>query len=100
LNGRFTLARLRQKDPRKPEAWFLIKGHDEAARAGAGAPVLEQIPLVTSRKPRKSKDQPPAPGAVRGKPPEDQAPQLCKLVESPPEDAGWVSEIKFDGYRL
>ena len=26
-------------------------------------------------------------------------PQLCKLVERPPATAGWVHEIKFDGYR-
>ncbi len=32
LNGRFTLARLKRHDPRKQEAWFLIKGHDEHAR--------------------------------------------------------------------
>ncbi|MBV8359775.1 MAG: DNA ligase D [Deltaproteobacteria bacterium] len=28
------------------------------------------------------------------------APQLCKLVERPPSEAGWVHEIKFDGYRI
>ena len=27
-------------------------------------------------------------------------PQLCRLVEQPPEGAGWVHEIKLDGYRL
>ena len=27
-------------------------------------------------------------------------PQLCRLVETPPEAAGWVHEIKLDGYRL
>jgi bifunctional non-homologous end joining protein LigD len=100
LNGRFTLVRLHQRDPRKQEAWFLIKGHDDAARAGASAPVLEQIPLAQPGKTRQAKARPPARGAVRGRPPDDQAPQLCKLEESPPEDGGWVNEIKFDGYRL
>ena len=28
------------------------------------------------------------------------APQLCKLVERPPAEGGWVHEIKFDGYRM
>ena len=33
--------------------------------------------------------------------PAKQAPQLCSLVDRAPDDAdGWVSEIKFDGYRL
>jgi bifunctional non-homologous end joining protein LigD len=32
--------------------------------------------------------------------PEFVEPQLCKLVPQPPEESGWVHEIKFDGYRL
>ena len=27
-------------------------------------------------------------------------PQLCHLVDRPPTEAGWVHEIKFDGYRV
>lgn len=33
-------------------------------------------------------------------PPDFVPPQLCRLVERPPPGAGWVHEIKFDGYRL
>src|ERR1700692_2013489 len=43
---------------------------------------------------------PPAPGAIAGELPTAQAPQLCQLVTKPPESADWLSEIKFDGYRL
>jgi bifunctional non-homologous end joining protein LigD len=32
--------------------------------------------------------------------PEFIAPELCKLVDRPPSGAGWVHEIKFDGYRI
>ena len=28
------------------------------------------------------------------------APQLCRLVDTPPSGAGWVHELKLDGYRL
>jgi bifunctional non-homologous end joining protein LigD len=28
------------------------------------------------------------------------APQLCKLVDRPPQGEGWAHEIKFDGYRI
>jgi len=28
------------------------------------------------------------------------APQLCTRVERPPNEPGWVHEIKFDGYRI
>src|SRR5262249_31653159 len=27
-------------------------------------------------------------------------PELCKLAERPPSGAGWVHEVKFDGYRI
>jgi len=27
-------------------------------------------------------------------------PQLCRLVDQPPSGAGWVHEVKFDGYRM
>jgi bifunctional non-homologous end joining protein LigD len=40
------------------------------------------------------------PGAVRGKLPETQAPQLASVAENPPDAGDWLTEIKFDGYRL
>jgi bifunctional non-homologous end joining protein LigD len=105
LSGRFTLARLSRRDPRKQDAWFLIKGHDEAAREGVDATALEQmIPLPPADQERETttqgSDTPPAAGAIRGTPPETQAPQLCSIAEEPPEGEDWVSEIKLDGYRL
>jgi bifunctional non-homologous end joining protein LigD len=44
--------------------------------------------------------RPPLEGAVRGSPPPDQAPQLCRLAQQAPDGDAWISEIKFDGYRL
>jgi bifunctional non-homologous end joining protein LigD len=32
--------------------------------------------------------------------PEFIAPEVCKLNERPPSGAGWVHEVKFDGYRI
>lgn len=50
LSGRFTLARLKQRDPRNQEAWFLIKGHDEYAREDIGASEIEhEIPKMKGR---------------------------------------------------
>jgi bifunctional non-homologous end joining protein LigD len=49
---------------------------------------------------RDAEDQAPAAGAVHGELPVRQAPQLCQLAESPPAGSDWISEIKFDGYRL
>ena len=28
------------------------------------------------------------------------APQLCRVIDRPPNGAGWVHEVKFDGYRI
>jgi bifunctional non-homologous end joining protein LigD len=42
----------------------------------------------------------PAAGAVPGPLPDEQKPELATLVEEPPEGAEWLSEVKFDGYRL
>lgn len=54
LSGRFTLARLKQRDPRKQEAWFLIKGHDDRAREGVGALELEHETPVPKGRGRKT----------------------------------------------
>ena len=47
-----------------------------------------------------SEHEAPTAGAVQGRFPARQAPQLSQLAESPPEGDDWISEIKFDGYRL
>ncbi|MBV9892137.1 MAG: DNA ligase D, partial [Rhizobacter sp.] len=39
-------------------------------------------------------------GAVRARLPATLLPQLATLVAEAPQDAGWIWEIKFDGYRL
>ena len=91
LHGRFTLVRLKPRPGQRgrQDNWLLIKGHDEAERQGADAPAMER-----------QHDGSPADGAVRAKLPQRQAPQLAAATEEPPDGEGWVSEIKFDGYRL
>ena len=101
LNGRFTLVRLKPRPGQRgrQDNWLLIKGHDEAERAGADAPTIEaQAPAP--RKPRRTRDAPPAEAAIRGKLPRSLAPQLASVADEPPEGESWVTEIKFDGYRL
>jgi bifunctional non-homologous end joining protein LigD len=97
LNGAFVLVRMRPRPNQRSrqDNWLLIKKHDEDERAGADASSLEQaVPL------RQMRDRPPAPGAKRGALPARQAPQLASVSEEPPKDEGWLSEIKFDGYRI
>ena len=83
LHGSFVLVRLKPKPGDKAENWLLIKEKNDTEAAVAPPP-------VTARR-RK------AAGAAM---PEEQAPQLATLVSTPPEGPGWISEIKFDGYRM
>src|SRR5215472_11784623 len=93
LHGRFTLVRLRPRPNQRSrqDNWLLIKGHDEAEREGADAQTIER---QASAPPRKRRDTPPADGAVRGKLPQRQAPQLASVANEPPDGDGWINEIK------
>jgi bifunctional non-homologous end joining protein LigD len=42
----------------------------------------------------------PAKASKAGAMPDFVAPELCMLVDRPPDAAGWCHEIKFDGYRV
>ena len=101
LHGRFTLVRLKPRANQRgrQENWLLIKGHDDDERGGADAISLEHDASVP-KSPRKQRDAAPADGAILGKLPQRQAPQLASVADEPPESKAWVSEIKFDGYRL
>jgi bifunctional non-homologous end joining protein LigD len=101
LNGRFTLVRLKPRPNQRSsqDNWLLIKGHDEAERRGADALSIEQQE-PPPKLPRPERNDPPAPGAVRAKLPKRLAPQLASVVDKPPAGKDWISEIKFDGYRL
>jgi bifunctional non-homologous end joining protein LigD len=98
LRGRFTLARLRARGRGRQEAWLLIKGHDAEARQGVDAAALEAERQFLPR--RAARRAAPAPGARRAALPRAQAPELASVAATPPEGALWLSEIKFDGYRL
>lgn len=97
LHGKFTLVRLKPRPGQRSrqDNWLLIKGHDDAERKGADSTTIEQdAPAPRSR------DEAPAEGAKRAKLPQKMAPQLASVTEEPPATKGWISEIKFDGYRL
>ena len=110
LRGGFVLVRLKARPREKGESWLLIKEHDAHEREGADAAVLERTPLDAGaetpepgapepgeQKPKRTRGRARAGGAPL---PETQAPQLAMLVRAPPSGEGWVSEVKFDGYRM
>lgn len=69
--------------PGKDNTWLLIKRHDEKE--------IKVKKKVTNSK-KKSQKNDHWPGFIK--------PQLPLLVNHPPDEAGWLHEIKFDGYRL
>ncbi|MGE0153221.1 MAG: DNA ligase D [Reyranellaceae bacterium] len=73
------------------------KATEPPAMARAG-----QAQAATAR--RKARIAAPDPaqleGARKARLPRRLAPQLATLTETAPQDAGWLSEIKFDGYRM
>jgi len=127
LTGSFVLTRLRPRSRQeKGENWLLIKRNDKAARPGSEDAVIRdnttsiissrELPQIAdeaspikARTRRKTGEKPPRPpkidpaglaGARRARLPVAMKPQLATLVEKAPEAKGWLSEIKFDGYRM
>jgi len=110
LHGKWHLVRTRMVG--KQHQWLLMKSHDEAARAGADADVIDAAgkpgpaarasappPTAKTRaapKPRSRKSS-----GTRGDAlPPSIHPQLATLVDQVPGDEGWVYELKYDGVRL
>src|SRR5271166_229778 len=100
LHGKFTLVRLKPKPGQRgrQDNWLLIKGHDSEEKPGADAEALEAAIDVPIK--RRRTQELTIPGAVRGRLPERVAPQLASVADDPPEEDGWLTEIKFDGYRI
>ena len=113
LHGGFVLVRLKPRVsktgvPEKQESWLLIKEKDAAVEPGADAAVMErEVPHAKAKAKVKTKAaatkvaRPARPTRGGGdKLPETQAPQLATLATEAPTGDGWISEIKFDGYRM
>ena len=123
LHGGWVLVRLKRRGGDKHDNWLLIKHKDDAATPGEGGAVVAEDRSVASGRSMADiaagKGKRPRPfiladaaepdavwnsGAKKDEArvamPRFVAPQLCKLVERPPAEGGWVHEIKFDGYRV
>ncbi|WP_421991794.1 DNA ligase D [Roseococcus sp.] len=121
LKGGFVLIRLKPKPGEKSKRhnWLLIKEKDSMATPGQGDAVLKADKSVKSgrtmaqiAKSAPGKDEvwhsapkeQPKRAAVRADKaasmPDFIAPQLCRLVATPPQGKDWLHELKLDGYRL
>ncbi len=94
LRGSWVLVRMKgDRYGGKRNNWLLIKHRDESMREGdavVGRGPGRRASASGSRK--KSIRRSKMPGFIE--------PQLCRLVDRPPEGEGWGHEIKLDGYRL
>ncbi|HET9693584.1 MAG TPA: DNA ligase D [Steroidobacteraceae bacterium] len=121
LHGRFTLVRLKDSAGEQPN-WLLIKRRDEYAFEHANGPDVTELytdpvpgtevetgatrtrPQGASsprREPRKRRsDHASARRPGTQKPPTFIAPQLATAVDAVPATGNWLTELKFDGYRI
>ena len=119
LAGRWHLIRMARRPREKRDNWLLIKGEDDHARGEDDPDILEERPesvktgrVVTdvageapgwssktgriAKEPQEAKIR----GTKKAALPDFVPPQLATLKPHAPDGAGWVHEIKFDGYRL
>lgn len=112
LHGSWALVRMGGKrfNPKKP-AWLLIKERDGQARPAEEYDVTEALPDSVHARLAPAPGPATGPAAGRGQAcalgrtlkalPAALSPQLATLASVPPADAaGWIYELKFDGYRL
>lgn len=121
LKGRWHLVRMASRRGEKRENWLLIKADDDGARGRDDPDILTEAPrsILSDRTIEDIAGGQPAKSAPRARPPKARAgakavadkpkadpfpgfipPALATLQPKAPEGAGWVHEIKFDGYRL
>lgn len=116
LHGSWVLVRMKHDRNAGAKAghrinWLLIKHRDESAHEGDAAALLAEDRSIASGRAMNDiasgKGPAPKPFMRTGSKPRSATPlpvfiepQLCSSVDRPPAGAGWVHEIKFDGYRI
>ncbi len=119
LDGRWHLIRMARRPREKRDNWLLVKGDDAHAREAGDPDILEERPdsVKTGRGIAEVEKEEPGwssktgrivkataaekiKGAKKAAMPDFVPPQLAALKPHAPDGAGWVHEIKFDGYRL
>ncbi|MCX6376804.1 MAG: DNA ligase, partial [Armatimonadetes bacterium] len=102
LKGRFALARTHYEG--EENAWLLIKADDEYAdtdiadddRSVATGRTMNQIAKESSASVMREVDLSDAPASPM---PHNVTPMLATLTNQPFDDARWLFEVKWDGYR-
>lgn len=117
MQGKWTLVRMKGRgDGKREDPWLLIKERDEFVRPASEYSVVDERPesvqaledrpaaVVAPAAPQaeaQAAASGPPDGSVKAALPDALQPQLATLASEPPRDgAGWLYEIKFDGYRM
>lgn len=102
MHGKWSLVRMaRDKTGKGKENWLLLKEIDDFANDEVGETLLDIFPtsIVSGRTIDDIANGAKA-SAAKAEAPAFVKPQLADLYDAPPEGAGWLHEIKFDGYRI
>jgi bifunctional non-homologous end joining protein LigD len=109
LHGSWVLVRMKKWSGKRVN-WLLIKHRDEHAHEGdrdallagdrsvASGRSMAEIADGKERAPARRRKTPPV--KPKADLPDFIEPQLCRTVDRPSNQPGWVHEIKFDGYRM
>jgi bifunctional non-homologous end joining protein LigD len=111
LGGRWTLVRTRRPRQTEPgREWLLIKKPDAHADPAGERPPSEQSVMSgltveelgeAPERARRLREEVAQLGApARRVDPKRVAPMLCRPIDAPFSDPGWLFELKYDGYRL
>lgn len=118
LHGKWVLVRMKDKTNGKQEPWLLIKEKDSLAKSIEEFSVVDAYPDSVKKYPFPQYNSPAKYAhikinneqlktedilkkAIKANQPERLKPQLASLAEKIPTDTQhWITEIKFDGYRL
>ena len=108
MKGEWLLIRLKPRGKETRENWLLRKIDDAAAGATDTLTDTALTSVATGRTMQEIAEGAPAQRRTPARhkkrkasaaPPPFKAPQLCTLVDSVPAGAGWIHEVKYDGYR-
>ena len=115
LHGMFTLVKIKNRGNEHGDPWLLIKDHDEFVdpaydvddhpESAVSGKTLADVAGNPKAKTWQSDRPAAAPARKRTRAataeplPHDVKPMLATLVEKPFDDAAWVFEVKWDGYR-
>jgi bifunctional non-homologous end joining protein LigD len=109
LHGSWVLVRMKNWSGKRVN-WLLIKHRDEHAHEGdqdallagdrsvASGRSMADIAAGKERAPTRRRKTPTV--NTKAELPDFIEPQLCRTVDRPTNQPGWVHEIKFDGYRM